>query len=235
MRRVAVATRTSKFPEADLGWSHSFHEAVDEDLKKRKADVIEFYQPLTSAMDDIQTAIVDCMEATLTEIKRSNHYVSARRHITKSERSRLIAFARQLDVEELTFENSLFRSFDSLVRAQLDQVWHKVGAKTKGLVSDLTTLRKLQTCVVFCFQPFFATDRGCIDVAQIPSLDGLGSFPPVPRDSPVLVHSDTRRPRSERAARVARNSRGRYDLQGRERSRVPSKTGNPPRREAPRV
>ncbi|GAA5899699.1 ssDNA endodeoxyribonuclease RAD1 [Sporobolomyces salmoneus] len=101
-----------------------FHEAVDNDLKKRKADVIEFYQPLTPAMMEIQNAIIDCMEATLSEIKRSNHY---------------------LDVEELTVENALFRSFDSLVRAQLDQVWHKVGAKTKGLVSDLTTLRKLQT------------------------------------------------------------------------------------------
>ncbi|GAA5837199.1 hypothetical protein JCM5353_001595 [Sporobolomyces roseus] len=101
-----------------------FHEAVDRDLKKRKADVIEFYQPLTPAMMDIQNAIIDCMEATLSEIKRSNHY---------------------LEVEELTVENALFRSFDSLVRAQLDQVWHKVGAKTKSLVADLTTLRKLQT------------------------------------------------------------------------------------------
>ncbi|GAA5880947.1 hypothetical protein JCM16303_005184 [Sporobolomyces ruberrimus] len=101
-----------------------FHEAVDDDLKKRKADVIEFYQPLTAPMAEIQNAIIDCMEATLSEIKRSNHY---------------------LDVEELTVENALFRSFDSLVRSQLDQVWHKVGAKTKGLVSDLTTLRKLQT------------------------------------------------------------------------------------------
>ncbi|GAA6001947.1 hypothetical protein JCM5350_006498, partial [Sporobolomyces pararoseus] len=78
-----------------------FHEAVDSDLKKRKADVIEFYQPLTPAMMEIQNAIIDCMEATLSEIKRSNHY---------------------LDVEELTVENALFRSFDSLVRAQLDHL-----------------------------------------------------------------------------------------------------------------
>jgi DNA excision repair protein ERCC-4 len=54
----------------------SFHEAVDTDLKKRKADVIEFYQPLTPAMMEIQNGILDCMEATLSEIKRSNHYVS---------------------------------------------------------------------------------------------------------------------------------------------------------------
>ncbi|GAA5867416.1 hypothetical protein JCM1840_002131 [Sporobolomyces johnsonii] len=112
-----------------------FHESVDNDLQKRKADVIELYQPLTPAMLDIQTAIIECMEATLSEIKRSNQH---------------------LEVEDLTVENALFRSFDSLVRTQLDPVWHKVGPRTKGLVSDLTTLRKLQTfllsfdCVRFC-------------------------------------------------------------------------------------
>lgn len=50
----------------------------------------------------------------------------------------------QLDVEDLTVENALFRTFDAVVRAQLDPVWHTVGPKTKQLVSDLTTLRKLQ-------------------------------------------------------------------------------------------
>ncbi|GAA6009774.1 hypothetical protein JCM10207_004189 [Rhodosporidiobolus poonsookiae] len=100
-----------------------FHEDVDADLQKRKADVIELYQPLTHDMLDIQNAILECMEATLSEIKRSNHY---------------------LEVEDLTVENALFSSFDRLVRTQLDPVWHKVGPKTRGLVFDLTTLRKLQ-------------------------------------------------------------------------------------------
>lgn len=49
----------------------------------------------------------------------------------------------QLEVDDLTFENALFSSFDRLVRVQLDPVWHKVGPKTRGLVNDLTTLRKL--------------------------------------------------------------------------------------------
>jgi DNA excision repair protein ERCC-4 len=55
--------------------TRSFHEDVDNDLQKRKADVIELYQPLTHDMLDIQNAILECMEATLSEIKRSNHYV----------------------------------------------------------------------------------------------------------------------------------------------------------------
>ncbi|GAA6043104.1 hypothetical protein JCM8097_008424 [Rhodosporidiobolus ruineniae] len=99
-----------------------FHEDVDTDLQKRKADVIELYQPLTHDMLDIQNAILECMEATLSEIKRSNHY---------------------LEVDDLTVENALFSSFDR-IRVQLDPVWHKVGPKTRGLVFDLTTLRKLQ-------------------------------------------------------------------------------------------
>ncbi|GAA5948325.1 hypothetical protein JCM10213_000091 [Rhodosporidiobolus nylandii] len=100
-----------------------FHELVDHDLQKRKADVIELYQPLTHDMLDIQNAILECMEATLSEIKRSNHY---------------------LEVDDLTVENALFSSFDRIVRTQLDPVWHKVGPKTRGLVYDLTVLRKLQ-------------------------------------------------------------------------------------------
>lgn len=55
--------------------SRSFHDDVDRDLKKRQADVVEIYQPLTDNMLDIQTAILECMELTLSEIKRSNHYV----------------------------------------------------------------------------------------------------------------------------------------------------------------
>ncbi|GAA6007740.1 ssDNA endodeoxyribonuclease RAD1 [Rhodotorula paludigena] len=100
-----------------------FHDEVDADLQKRRADVVEIYQPLTHNMADVQTAILECMEMTLAEIKRSNSY---------------------LEVEDLTVENALFKSFDRLVRIQLDPVWHKVGPKTRGLVNDLTTLRKLQ-------------------------------------------------------------------------------------------
>ncbi|KAK9076608.1 hypothetical protein SSX86_004942 [Deinandra increscens subsp. villosa] len=37
----------------------------------------------------------------------------------------------------------LFKSFDEIVRRQLDPIWHTLGKKTKQLVSDLRTLRKL--------------------------------------------------------------------------------------------
>lgn len=49
----------------------------------------------------------------------------------------------KLDLDELTVENAYFASFDSIVRRQLDPVWHKIGPKSKQLVGDLGTLRRL--------------------------------------------------------------------------------------------
>lgn len=40
-------------------------------------------------------------------------------------------------------EKALFKSFDVIIRRQLDPIWHRVSAKTKQLVGDLKTLRSL--------------------------------------------------------------------------------------------
>ncbi|KAK0543291.1 DNA repair protein RAD16 [Tilletia horrida] len=101
-----------------------FHQSIVRDLGQRRPDVIELHQPLNRAMLEIQTAIMECLEATLGELKRSS---------------------ATIDIEEFTVDNAIFRSFDIMVRRQLDPVWHRVGPKTKQLVSDLTTLRSLMT------------------------------------------------------------------------------------------
>ncbi|KZT25479.1 hypothetical protein NEOLEDRAFT_1178275 [Neolentinus lepideus HHB14362 ss-1] len=101
-----------------------FHEEIKQSLERRRADVIEIYPHLTESMKDIHTAIVQCMTTTLAELKRSN---------------------TTLDLDDLNVDNAYFRSFDAIVRRQLDPVWHKVGPKTKQLVSDLATLRMLLT------------------------------------------------------------------------------------------
>jgi hypothetical protein len=72
-------------------------------------------------MAGIQNAIIEVMDACLDELRRTN----------------------KVDVEDLTVENGLFKSFDQLIRRQLDPMWHTVGWKTKQLVKDLKTLRKL--------------------------------------------------------------------------------------------
>jgi len=40
-------------------------------------------------------------------------------------------------------EKALFKSFDVIIRRQLDPIWHRVNSKTKQLVGDLKTLRNL--------------------------------------------------------------------------------------------
>jgi DNA excision repair protein ERCC-4 len=50
----------------------SFHAQVQENLERRKADVVELFQPLSPSMDELQTALIECMDATLAEIRRSN-------------------------------------------------------------------------------------------------------------------------------------------------------------------
>lgn len=99
-----------------------FHEVVKGCLENRKADVIELYQHMTEPMEAIHHAIVQCMTTSLSELKRSHS---------------------MLDLDDLTVDNAYFKSFDAVVRRQLDPVWHQVGPRTKQLVSDLATLRRL--------------------------------------------------------------------------------------------
>ncbi|KAJ7274649.1 hypothetical protein C8J57DRAFT_1312429 [Mycena rebaudengoi] len=99
-----------------------FQEEIKESLGRRRADVIEIFQQLTEPMADIHHAIIQCMTSTLGELKRSN---------------------TTLDLDDFKVENAYFRSFDAIVRKQLDTVWHKIGPRTKQLVSDLGILRRL--------------------------------------------------------------------------------------------
>lgn len=99
-----------------------FHASVRKDLEARKPKVIELHQALSPAMNDIQTSIIECMDASLNQIRRAN---------------------TNLEVDDLTVDNALFRSFDMIIRAQLDPIWHRVSPQTRQLVGDLTTLRKL--------------------------------------------------------------------------------------------
>lgn len=54
-----------------------FHADVQSNLAKRKADVVELHQDMTESMDDIQTSILQCLELTIAEVKRSNTGVRA--------------------------------------------------------------------------------------------------------------------------------------------------------------
>ncbi|PKA58887.1 DNA repair endonuclease UVH1 [Apostasia shenzhenica] len=98
-----------------------FHVLVSGDLEQAPPEVVDVRVPMTLAMRGIQQAVLETMDACLKELRKTN----------------------KVDVEDLTVENGLFKSFDEVVRRQLDPIWHTLGKKTKQLVSDLRTLRKL--------------------------------------------------------------------------------------------
>ncbi|KAL6299457.1 hypothetical protein BKA93DRAFT_819892 [Sparassis latifolia] len=99
-----------------------FHVDVKESLDLKRPDLVELHQSMTESMQEIHVAIMMCMTTTLSELKRAN---------------------TSLDLDDLNIDNAYFRSFDLIVRRILDTVWHKVGPRTKQLVSDLAVLRRL--------------------------------------------------------------------------------------------
>lgn len=94
---------------------------VSQNLERDPPEVIDIRVPMSPHMIGIQKAVIEVMDACLKEMRKTN----------------------KVDVEDLTVENSLFKSFDEIVRRQLDPIWHTLGKRTKQLVSDLKTLRKL--------------------------------------------------------------------------------------------
>ncbi|XP_059657679.1 DNA repair endonuclease UVH1 [Cornus florida] len=98
-----------------------FQVYVSQDLERDPPEVVDVRVPMSAHMRAIQKAVIEVLDACLKEMRKTN----------------------KVDVEDLTVENGLFKSFDEIVRRQLDPIWHTLGKKTKQLVSDLKTLRKL--------------------------------------------------------------------------------------------
>lgn len=100
-----------------------FHASVAQSLEgKKKADVIELEIPMTDAMIKIQQAVLECVELSISELRKANS---------------------GLDLDEWSVESALHQNFDSMVRRQLDPVWHRVSFRTRQIARDLTTLREI--------------------------------------------------------------------------------------------
>ncbi|KAM7287523.1 putative DNA repair endonuclease xp-f / mei-9 / rad1 [Ixodes scapularis] len=99
-----------------------FQADVIASLNKRKPDVVELRVGMTPAMQAIQLAILDIVASCVREIKRVNP---------------------SMEMDDLTVENLIARSFEKIIKFQLDPIWHQLGAKTRHLVSDIKTLRTI--------------------------------------------------------------------------------------------
>ncbi|OKL63304.1 hypothetical protein UA08_01474 [Talaromyces atroroseus] len=100
-----------------------FHVTVAESLEgRRKAEVIELEVPMTDKMREIQNAIMECVETSISELKKANS---------------------GLDMEDWTLDSALHKNFDVAIRRQLDPIWHRVSFRTRQIASDLTVLRAI--------------------------------------------------------------------------------------------
>ncbi|KAL7752655.1 DNA repair protein RAD16 [Sorochytrium milnesiophthora] len=104
-----------------------FHVNIASCLDRHPVDTVELQIPLTESMKLIQTALLEIINACISELRRATSIG---------------------DVDELTVENAMFQSFDIILRKQLEPVWHRLGHKSKQLVNDLRLLRKLLKYVI---------------------------------------------------------------------------------------
>lgn len=115
MMRNLFLRRTSLWPR--------FQVSVAKSLEgKKKAEVIELEVPMTQNMREIQQAILECVEVSISELKKGN---------------------TGLEMEDWNLDSALHRNFDQIVRRQLDPVWHRTSFRTKQIVRDLTLLRNV--------------------------------------------------------------------------------------------
>ena len=89
---------------------------------RKKAEVIELEVAMTESMRDIQNAILECVEVSISELRKGD---------------------TGIELDDWTLDSALHRSFDFIVRRQLDPVWHRVSYRTRQIVNDLTVLRNI--------------------------------------------------------------------------------------------
>ncbi|KAI4233380.1 MAG: hypothetical protein L6R40_007106 [Gallowayella cf. fulva] len=100
-----------------------FHVTVAKSLEgRKKAEVIELEVPMTDGMKDIQNAVLECVEVSIGELRKAD---------------------TGIELDDWTLDSALHRSFDVIIRRQLDPIWHRVSFRTRQIVNDLTVLRSI--------------------------------------------------------------------------------------------
>ncbi|ORY53589.1 hypothetical protein BCR33DRAFT_710984 [Rhizoclosmatium globosum] len=124
--------------------------------------------PLSKLMSDIQAALLDCIHESIQDIKRVHKFI---------------------DPDELSVENALFSSFEGLLKMQLDPIWHRVPPRTKQVVSDIGTLRRLLGYLTTYDSVAFYSFLESIRAAN--ALDPLNSMRTEASVSPWLMYDAT--------------------------------------------
>lgn len=106
-----------------------FHASIAQSLEgRRKAEIVELEVDMTPSMMTIQQAVLECIEASIGELRKAN---------------------TGIDMDEWTADSALHTNFDAIVRRQLDPVWHRISWRTKEIANDLTTLRNILHALLY--------------------------------------------------------------------------------------
>jgi DNA excision repair protein ERCC-4 len=89
---------------------------------KKRAEVIELEVGMTESMRVIQNAVLECIEASIGELKKLNS---------------------GLEMDDWNLDSALQRNFYQIIMRQLNPVWHRTSPKSKQIVNDLRTLRDI--------------------------------------------------------------------------------------------
>ena len=101
-----------------------FQATVSDVLAANQPEVVEIHLEMTPQMQEVQTAVLDLITFTLSEVRRLNPHLAT---------------------DELTVENCVSKSFHKLLQRELHPIWHQLSFKTRQLVGDLKTLRIVLT------------------------------------------------------------------------------------------
>jgi DNA excision repair protein ERCC-4 len=90
---------------------------VNRMLQGCQPEVEEVGVRLSQRASQLQRALLQAVDSCLQELRSLN--------------------GSAIDVSSFTVENSLFKSFDTIVRMQLNPFWHKTSKRTQSLANDL--------------------------------------------------------------------------------------------------
>ncbi|KAG5513820.1 hypothetical protein PMAC_000858 [Pneumocystis sp. 'macacae'] len=105
-----------------------FHVLVAESLESKKVNVVELDVSMTESMKDIQYAIIECMEICISGLKTAN--------------------SGKVDVEDWSLDNVLHKSFDVMIRRQLDSNWHLTYITVANFSFFSSSLTILETILI---------------------------------------------------------------------------------------
>jgi DNA excision repair protein ERCC-4 len=105
-----------------------FRDIVKHDLEARPPEVVVCSQPMTESMVRIQKHLLAIITLCVSEVKRANLQADVR--------------------EQFTLDRVLTREFEETVRQSITPKWYSIGARTKQMINDIRSLRRLLFALV---------------------------------------------------------------------------------------